>query len=103
MTDNNSLDHIRSDTLNAIARTEKWFKTLLVLCGISEVVGVSAVLWLMDWSDPTHRLIFAATMLLWINLALWVFTVAMQNRVGDQRILQAIDVLHDDQTDEQDS
>ena len=58
--------------------------------------------WFMDWSDPTHRLIFAATMLVWINLALWVYTLAVRNRVGEQRILRAIEVLADTTEDEED-
>ena len=91
----NSLDHIRKETLNSIAQTELMFKALLGACGVAELIGLVAVIWLMDWSDPTHRLIFAATMLIWINLALWVYTLAVRNRVGEQRILQAIEIIHD--------
>lgn len=94
------LDEIREQSLNAIATNEKWFKVSLGLCGLAEVVGLIAVLWLMDWSDATHRLVFAATMLLWINLALWVWTLAMRNRVGEQRILRAVETLHRFKTEE---
>jgi len=100
MNNNQSLDGIRNETLNAIARTELWFKTLLGCCGLAELVGLIAVFWMMDWNDPTHRLIFAATMLVWVNLALWVYTVAVQNRVGEQRILRAIEVLHEEHAEE---
>lgn len=89
------LDSLRGETLKSMARNELWFKLLLGVCGIAEIVGLTAVLWLIDWSDATHRLVFAGTMLVWINLALWVFTLAVRNRVGEQRILKAIDVLAD--------
>ena len=93
--DEDRLKEIRGETLNAIARYEQWFKVLLGVCGLAEVVGLIAVLWFMDWSDATHRLVFAATMLVWINLALWVWTLAVRARVGEQRILRAIETLHD--------
>ncbi len=90
-----SINNIRSETLKSMARNELGFKVLLVICGISEIAGLVAVFWFIDWSDATHKLIFAATMLVWVNLALWVYTLAVRNRVGEQRILQAIDVLAD--------
>ena len=95
------LNKIRGETLNAISSNERWFKVSLGLCGVAEIAGLIAVFWFMDWSDPTHRLVFAATMLVWINLALWVWTLAMRNRVGEQRILRAIETLHDFKNEEQ--
>ncbi len=89
------LNKIRSETLKSMERNERMFKLLFGVCCIAEVVGLVAVVWLADWSDPTHRLIFAATMLVWINLALWVYTMAVRNRIGEQRILRAITVLAD--------
>lgn len=93
MNDLNKLSRIRGETLNSMARTEMLFKLLLGLCGVAEVIGLIAVFWFIKWSDPTHRLIFAATMLVWVNLALWVWALAVRNRVGEQRILRAIDAL----------
>ncbi len=93
MNEDKKLNKIRSETLNSMARNESYFKLLLGLCGVAEVVGVVAVLWLVDWSNSTHCLIFAATMLVWVNLALWVLALAIRNRVGEQRILRAIEVL----------
>ncbi len=101
MNDENKLNRIRGETLNSMARTEMLFKFLLGLCGVAEVVGLVAVFWLMQWSDPTHRLIFAATMLVWVNLALWVWALAVRNRVGEQRILRAVDVLAETSDEEE--
>ena len=95
MKDDDRLNAIRGATLNALASNEKWFKVLLGLCGLAETIGLIAVFWFMDWSDSTHRLVFAATMLVWINLALWVWTLAMRNRAGEQRVLRAIETLYD--------
>ena len=96
MTNKEKLDAIRGETLQSMARNELWFKLLLGICGLAEVIGLLAVCWVIDWKDPTHQLVFAATMLVWINLALWVYTLAVRNRVGEQRILRAIDVLASD-------
>ena len=95
MNDPDRLNQIRSETLKSMERNERMFKLSFGVCCVAEVVGLVAVIWLADWSDPTHRLIFAATMLVWINLALWVYTMAVRNRVGEQRILRAITVLAD--------
>lgn len=100
MNDKEQIDKIRGDTLNSVKQAEMAFNFLLVLCGIAEVAGVVAVIWFMDWSDQTHLLIFAATMLVWVNLALWVAAIAVWNRVGVLRILRAIDVLAETSTEE---
>lgn len=89
------LDQIRNESLDSISRNESFYKALLVVCGIAEVVGLFAVFWFMDWSDQTHLLLFSATMLVWINLAFFMWALATRNRVGEQRILQAIGILHD--------
>lgn len=95
MKQNERIDNLRGEALNAIDQSERLFKAVVGLCGVAEIAGLAAVLWFMNWGDPTHRLVFAATMLVWINLALWVAAVAVRNRVGEQRILRAIEVLHD--------
>lgn len=84
---------IRGGALQSMARNERWFKILLGFCGTAEVIGLAAVCWIIDWGNSTHQLIFAATMLVWVNLALWVYALAVRNRVGEQRILRAIDVI----------
>jgi hypothetical protein len=100
MNDKNRMNAIRGETLNSMARTEMLFTFLLGLCGVAEIVGLIAVFWFIDWSNPTHRLIFAATMLVWVNLALWAWALAVRNRVGEQRILRAINTLIEN-TDEE--
>lgn len=90
---NENLDAVRGETLQAMSRNETWFKVLLGLCGAAELLGLGFVLWVIDWSDSTHRLIFAATMLVWVNLALWVWALAVRNRVGEQRVLRAVSLL----------
>lgn len=89
----NKFELMRGATLKSMDQTEMIFKISLGLCGLAELAGLAAVFWFIDWSDPTHRLIFAATMLVWLNLALWVWTLAVRSRIGEQRILRAIDVL----------
>ena len=86
-------------TINPIVDVP-WRSSKLIGFAAVAVWTLVAVLWLTDWSNPTHRLIFAATMLVWINLALWVYTLVVRNRVGEQRILRAIDVLFDSKTEE---
>ena len=93
MSRKNRLDNIRGDALNSMTRSEMWFKLLVVLSGLAEIAGLVAVFLLMNWGDPTHRLILSATMLVYITLGLWVWALAMRNRVGEQRILRAIEVI----------
>jgi len=100
MSNDNHLREMRAETLDAMERNERWFKILLAFCGLCEVVGFTAIFWLMDWSDPTHRLVFACTIVIWINLALWVYTSSVRNRVGEQRILRSIELL-DELTDKE--
>ncbi len=87
------LNTMRKEALQSMARNERWFKILLGFCGVAELTGLAAVCWIIDWGNSTHQLIFAATMLVWVNLALWVYALAVRNRVGEQRILRAIDVI----------
>lgn len=95
MNDDSRLDEIRKQSLDSIAKNESFYKALLVMCGLAEVAGLVAVFWFMDWSDRTHLLVFSATMLVWVNLAFLMWALATRNRVGEQRILRAIEVLHD--------
>ena len=97
------LDEIRQQSLDSLSHNESFYKVLLVLCGVAEVAGLVAVFWFMNWSDPTHRLVFAATMLVWVNLAFLMWALATRNRVGEQRILQAVELLSDQMNEETDS
>ncbi len=103
MNDKHALDDVRGKSLAAISRNERWFTVLLVLCGLAELVGLVAVFVFMNWSDPTHRLIFAGTMLVYVTLALWIWALAMRNRIGEQRILRAVELLYESSKNEEPS
>ena len=93
MTQTNTQSEQPNSTVSNMARNEFWFKILFVCCGIAEVSGLVSLCILMDWSDQTHLVIFAATMLVYATLALWVWALAVKNRIGEQRILRAIELL----------
>ncbi len=95
---NDALDHVRSQTLKRIETNRKIYLSMLVLCGLAELAGLICVLWLMDWSDQTHCLILACTMLVYITLGLWVFALSHRHRMGEQRLLYAIEILQESQS-----
>lgn len=95
MNENERMSDIRKRALDSISRNELYVKLLLGLCGLAEILGLGAVFWFIDWSDATHRLIFVATMLVWTTLGFMIAAIAVRNRVGEQRVLQAVDQLHE--------
>lgn len=93
MSESEKLDAMRLAAIAEASEYEKWSKIALVVTCFCELGGGVAVLVLMDWGDPTHRLIFAATLLVYLTLAMFQCTIALWRQAGDQRILQAVQML----------
>lgn len=73
------------------------YKVILVIGGVIEVGGLIAVVVLTNWSDPTHRLIFATAVLAFLSLAFSLAAIATKRQASEQRILRAIELLHEGQ------
>ena len=87
------LDRIRSDTLDKMHRNEFFFKILVAISGIIELSGLVALVLLMDWGNRTHIVVFVAALLVYMTLGMWTWALAARNRVGEQRILRAVELL----------
>ena len=89
------LDRIRQETLDAAARSERWFKALVTLAGAAELGGLTAYLLVMDFGDRLHWLVLIAAALVYITTAFWTWALAAHATVRSHRLLKAIDLLHD--------
>ena len=49
----------------------------------------------MDWSNRTQIIVFFSALFVYLTLGLWVWALAARNRVGEQRIVQAIQLLEE--------
>lgn len=92
---NDQIDKLRENSLESIERSEQWFYLSIVACAIAELAGLICVFWFMDWTNETHKLIFSATMLVYLTLALLMLAVSNRSRIGEQRILLAIELLQE--------
>lgn len=87
------LDEIRTETLQEMERNELYFKIMLVISGVIEISGLVTLVLVMDWSNQTHIVVFVASLLVYLTLGMWIWALAHRNRVGEQRILRAVELL----------
>ncbi len=93
MSNSTELDRIRNETLDKIQRNQMWFRILVAITGVIELGTFVALVVLMDWADRTHVVIFVASLLVYCTLGMWTWALAARNRVGEQRIIQAVELL----------
>jgi len=90
-----NLDRIRNETLRQVDRTALWAKILVAVTAVVEWGGLIALAIIVDWSDRTQVIVFFAALFVYLTLGFWVWALAARNRVGEQRILQAIQLLEE--------
>ena len=93
MSSPDELERIRNETLRRLDRNNMWFKVLFVITAALEWGGIIALVLLVDWSDRTHIVIFVAAMMVYLTLGTWTWALAARTRVGEQRIIRAIELL----------
>jgi drug/metabolite transporter (DMT)-like permease len=71
-----------------VAKLSFW--VCLVMTGTCEVFFLGALLWEVDWQDPTQRLLMIATGLVYGTLGMAVTALGAYNRLWALRIVQAI-------------
>ena len=91
MNDEDSVDRIRRTALDQLDKKEKASWWLHVAAAVVEGTGLVLYLWLMDFSDRLHWLIFIAACLVYGTLALGLFALGAEVRASVQRILRAIE------------
>lgn len=90
-----NVDRIRNETLRQVDRTARWAKVLLAVTAVLEWGGIIALAVIVDWSERTQVIVFFAALFVYVTLGFWVWALAARNRVGEQRILQAIQLLEE--------
>ena len=90
-----NLDRIRNETLNKVDRNALWGKILLAVTVVVEWGGLITLAVIVDWSNRTQIVVFVAALYVYLTLAMWVWAQAARNRVGEQRILRAIQLLEE--------
>lgn len=90
-----NLDRIRNETLRRVDRNALWAKILVAVTAVLEWGGLVALAIIVDWSDRTQVIVFFAALFVYLTLGFWVWALAARNRVGEQRILQAIQLLEE--------
>ena len=90
-----NLDRIRNETLNQVDRKALWAKILFAATAVVEWGGLITLAIMVDWSNRTQIIVFVAALFVYLTLGMWVWALAARNRVGEQRILQAIHLLEE--------
>ena len=90
-----NLDRIRNETFRQVDRKAMWAKILYAVTAVVEWGGLIALAILVDWSNRTQIIVFFAALFVYLTLGLWVWALAARNRVGEQRILRAIQLLEE--------
>ena len=95
MNSTSNLDRIRNETLRQVDRNALWAKILVAVTAVLEWGGLIALAIIVDWSDRTQVIVFFAALYVYLTLGFWVWALAARNRVGEQRILRAIQLLEE--------
>ena len=95
MSSPSNLDRIRNETLSQVDRHALRAKILSAVTVVVEWGGLIALAILVDWSNRTQIIVFFAALFVYLTLGLWVWALAARNRVGEQRILRAIQLLEE--------
>ena len=95
MSSPSNLDRIRNETLNKVDRNSLWGKILLAVTVVIEWGGLITLAVIVDWSNRTQVVVFVAALFVYLTLGMWVWALAARNRVGEQRIFQAIQLLEE--------
>ncbi len=91
MSNEDSVDHIRRTALNQIDKRDKTSWWLHIAAACVEGTGLILYLWLMDFSNRLHWLIFIAACLVYGTLAIGLFALGAEVRASVQRILRAVE------------
>ena len=90
------LDEIRRRALDRIDRAEKVFKWAIVGAALLEGALFLVLIYLTDFSDPLHLLIFFGLMLVYNTLAVGLIALGAQVGKSEARILKAVELMGSD-------
>ncbi len=86
----------RRAALDRVDKADRAFKVAFVGGALFEGVFLALLIWAVDFSDPTHRVIFVAALLVYGALAIAIIALGLHVSRGAERILKALSLLRQD-------
>jgi hypothetical protein len=93
MSERVNLDHIRSETLARIERSERNLKLSLYGVAVMEALFLGAMLLLTDFSNRLHMLLLLGTVGSYMIIVSSLIVLAQYLNRGNLRILKAIELM----------
>lgn len=87
-----AMENARRAALDQAEKDERLATRLTYAAGVFEVVAFIAILFVIDWSDSTHVLIFLCACLVYAPLAIGLLALRSHVDRGTQRLLAAVAV-----------
>ena len=85
------LDSIRRQALDRIDQSRRRAWAWLIAAGVFEGLMFVAILFVIDWSERTHLLVFFCACLVYGPLALGLFALRAYLDLCTQRVLKALE------------
>lgn len=95
----NHLNEIRSRALARIDKSERNFKLGIITFAVLDSLFVVVFMFIMDWSNKLHQLLFIATGGFYLLIILGLIVLGLHVRRDTQLVLKAIDSLEERLTD----
>jgi len=86
------LDEIRRRALDRVDLAQRQFRYMVMAAAVVEALLLLFVLYVTDFSDPVHRVVFACTMLVYFMMVMALFALGTYFGKIEARILKAIEL-----------
>jgi hypothetical protein len=90
----NDLDNIRQSVLDRMERGDKLVRGAIVAAAVVEALLLAAALFIADWSNPLHRLVFILSILTYSVIACGLIALAGHISRSTGRVLVALESLN---------
>lgn len=90
----NDLDNIRQSVLDRMERGDKLVRGAIVAAAVVEALLLAAALFIADWSNPLHRLVFLLSILTYSVIACGLIALAGHISRSIGRVLVALESLN---------
>jgi hypothetical protein len=90
----NDLDLIRQSVLDRMERGDKLVRGAIIAAAVVEGLLLAAALFIADWSNPLHRLVFLLSILTYSVIACGLIALAGHISRSTGRVLVALESLN---------
>ena len=87
------LDSIRSSVLDRMERGDRLVKLAIIAAAMVEGFLLVAAIFITDWSNPLHRLVFILSILTYSVVACWLVALAGHISRSVGRVLSALESM----------